>query len=95
MNNLNRRNFIKGAAVVAASASLPRFAIGSAHSSANSKLNVAIIGAGGRGRASINALVDENLVAFCDVDEVTAASTYKDFPDVPRFQDFREMLDKK
>ena len=95
MNNLNRRYFLKGAAAIAASASLSRFAIGSAGPSANSKLNVAIIGAGGRGRASINALVDENIIAFCDVDEVTAAGTYNDFPEVPRFQDFREMLDKK
>lgn len=95
MNHLNRRHFLKGTAVVAASVSLPKFAIGSAGASANSKLNVAVIGAGGRGRASINALVDENLVAFCDVDEKNATSTYKDFPKVPQYQDFREMLDKQ
>ena len=95
MNTLNRRHFLKGAAVVSASTVLPHFAIGSSSPSANSKLNVAVIGAGGRGRASINALVDENFVAFCDVDDVTAAGTYTDFPEVPRFKDFREMLDKK
>ena len=94
MKNLNRRYFLKGMAAAAASTALPRFSIGSSGPSANSKLNVAIIGAGGRGRASINALADEKLVAFCDVDEKTATSTYKDFPDVPRFQDFREMLEK-
>lgn len=93
-NQFTRRHFLKSTATVAASLHLPKFAIGSSGPSANSKLNVAIIGSGNRGRASINALVDENLVAFCDVDEQTAAPTYKDFPDVPRFQDFREMLDK-
>ena len=94
MKNLTRRSFLKGTAAVAASATLPRFAIGSSGTSANSKLNVAVIGAGGRGRASINALVDENLVAFCDVDDATAAETYRDFPEVPRYQDFRVMIDK-
>ena len=95
MNHLNRRSFLKTSAVIAASTTLPRYAIGSSGASPHSKLNVAVIGAGNRGRASINALVDENLVAFCDVDEKTAAPTYKDFPDVPRYQDFREMLDKR
>ena len=66
---MNRRNFIRGAGVLAASTVFPNFAIASSGRSANNKLNVAVIGAGGRGRASINALVDENLVAFCDVDE--------------------------
>jgi predicted dehydrogenase len=93
MNPLNRRHFLKGIAAVAASTTLPLFAIGQSGPSANRKLNVAVIGPGGRGRASINALVDENIVAFADVDEVTAAGTYKDFPKVPRFQDFREMMD--
>ena len=36
----------------------------------------------------------ENIVAFADPDEKRAARTFKEYPDVPRFKDFRQMLDK-
>ncbi|GAA4237963.1 Gfo/Idh/MocA family oxidoreductase [Postechiella marina] len=35
-----------------------------------------------------------NIVAFCDVDDKAAATAYKMLPNVPRFKDFRVMLDK-
>ena len=73
---------------------LPSFAIGKSGPSANGKLNVAFIGAGGRARALIGGLPNENFVAFCDVDEQRAAQTYSEYPDVPRFKDFRRMFDK-
>ena len=38
---------------------------------------------------------EENLVAFCDVDDVRAAKTYNEFPDVPRWRDYRRMLEKR
>ncbi len=37
---------------------------------------------------------EENLVAFCDVDDARAEKTYEEFPDVPRFRDYRVMLDQ-
>jgi predicted dehydrogenase len=52
------------------------------------------VGVGGRGRAAVDALAEERLVAFCDVDDVRAAGTYQTYPDVPRFRDYREMLDR-
>ena len=62
---------------------------------ANAKLNLAHVGCGGRGRELIGGLSrQENSVALCDVNESRAAQTFKNFPDLPRFQDFREMLDK-
>ena len=62
--------------------------------SPNNRLNIALIGVGGRGRAAITDLKTENFVAFCDVDEVRASETFKEHPDVPRFSDYRQMLDK-
>jgi predicted dehydrogenase len=62
--------------------------------SPNSKLNVACVGVGGRGAAAVNAMKGENLVAFCDVDDARAARTFTQYPDVPRFRDFRRMLDQ-
>jgi predicted dehydrogenase len=61
--------------------------------SPNEKLNIAAIGAGGMGRANIDACSTENIVALCDVDEVRAGDTYKSYPQAKRYRDFRAMLD--
>jgi predicted dehydrogenase len=69
------------------------------------RLNVAIIGAGGRGGAAVQGMKDENIVAICDVDSDRAASALKSlkekFPDeaarhesVPLFNDYRKMFDR-
>ncbi len=71
---------------------LPRRVFG-----ANERINVAFIGVGGRGVAAIRSLQhhkEVNIAAFTDVDEMRASETYKSFPTVPRFIDFRVMLDK-
>ena len=61
------------------------------------RLNVAIIGAGGRGAAGVMALKDNplaNLVAFADVDDRRASKTFEILSDIPRYKDFRKMLDE-
>lgn len=95
MNLKNRRQFLQGVVAASALTAFPRFSIGKSGPSANSKLNVAFIGVGGRARTLISGLKNENFVAFCDVDDAWAAKTYSEYPNVPRFEDFREMLDKK
>ena len=60
----------------------------------NEKLNIACIGCGGKGFGDINEVSSENIVALCDVDDERAADTFKNYPDVPKFKDFRRMLDK-
>jgi len=63
------------------------------------KVNLACCGIGHRGGSITNSLYETghaNIVALCDVD-MGAKHTQKilkQFPDVPRFQDFREMFDK-
>jgi len=57
-------------------------------------LNVAAIGAGGKGAVDIGYCAEENVVALCDVDEVNAAASFRKFPDAKRFKDFRVMLDQ-
>lgn len=65
----------------------------------NERVNLACIGIGNRGAEIIRDLYKTglvNVVALCDVD-MGAAHTLgilKEFPDVPRFQDFRKMFDK-
>jgi predicted dehydrogenase len=62
--------------------------------SPNEKLNIAAIGAGGKGASDIMHSKDENIVALCDVDWDRAAEIFKAFPDVPKYRDYRNMLDK-
>jgi hypothetical protein len=62
--------------------------------SANEKLNIAAIGCGGKGHSDIGGCASQNIVALCDVDDRRAAGAFKDYPDVPKFRDFRVMLDK-
>ena len=65
---------------------------------ANEKLNVAVVGAGGRGYDTVRAIGDlaknANLVALCDVDDERAAPAFKRYPNAKRFRDYRVMLDK-
>jgi predicted dehydrogenase len=63
---------------------------------ANDRLNVAVIGAGGRGGDNLRAVArTENIVSLCDVDERRAAGAYRDFPRAARHHDFRRMLERE
>ncbi|MBN2506882.1 MAG: Gfo/Idh/MocA family oxidoreductase [Verrucomicrobia bacterium] len=63
---------------------------------ANEKLNIGLVGVGGRGNWFVSAIpnIGANLAAFCDVNETKNPSAYERFPKIPRFQDYRRMLDK-
>lgn len=66
------------------------------YKSPNEKLNIASIGAGGKASSDIHACSEtENIVALCDVDEKRAAQTFAQFPQVPKYRDYRVMLDKE
>lgn len=66
------------------------------YKSPNEKLNIASIGAGGKAQSDIaGCAATENIVALCDVDEVSAKRTFERFPNVPKFADYRAMLDKQ
>src|SRR5690606_3108181 len=90
---LTRRSFLqKSTLASAAVAAFPAIMRGQSNVAPNSRVNIAIIGAGGRGRNAVQALTGETFVAFCDVDDARAAETYAEYPDVPRFRDYREMF---
>lgn len=63
--------------------------------SPNNKLNVALIGAGGRASANLGGVSGENIVALCDVDDRRAAGAYNKYPNVNKYTDFRVMLEKQ
>ncbi len=95
---MKRRSFLKQTGgALAASTVFPSFAIGKPGPSANSKLNVAFIGAGGwiARQPYQQGCSEENLVAFCDVDRACCAENMKNWRTTqPFYEDFRVMLDK-
>jgi predicted dehydrogenase len=90
----NRRSFITTSALAAGALALPRVSRARPGRSPNGKVAVAVVGVGGKGKDAVTRGAEEQLVAFCDVDDQRACDAYKAHPDVPRFKDFRVMLDK-
>ncbi len=89
--NISRRQFAKGtAAALAIPIFLPSRVFG-----ANERLNVAAIGAGGKGAVDIDGCSRENILAMADVDYVRAATSFKRFTKANRYHDFRKMLEKE
>jgi predicted dehydrogenase len=88
---MNRRDFIRRTSAAGALTGLSVSRLRAR--SANDKLNVAAIGAGGMGAGNVRKCAGENIVALCDVDSKRAAETFNRFPRARRFRDFRVMLD--
>lgn len=59
----------------------------------NEKLNIAVIGCGGRGGSNLQAVSSENIVSLCDVYEPSLSSAGGRFPAARRFTDFRKVYD--
>lgn len=57
------------------------------------RLNVAIVGIGGRGESNVKGMKGQNIVALCDVDERRAGKVFDQHPKARRFTDFRKMFD--
>ena len=91
MQNLSRRSFLKS---TAAATSGLLFIPGCISNSPNNRLNIAVIGVGGRGKANWSKVPRENIVAMCDVDDNRAAAGYNMFPKARKFKDFRVMFDQ-
>jgi len=94
-NMVQRRRFLKSTAAVGMGlVILPSGTLSGANAPSN-KLNVALIGVGGRGRAHQGPISSENIVALCDVDENHLATAAKKFPNAKQYVDWRKCLDQK
>ena len=95
-----RRDFNKKVVMASSLFIVPRHVLGGkGYVAPSDQLNIAAIGAGGKGASDINnASVQgrERVVALCDVDfSGSAASTVKMFPKANLYADYRIMLDKE
>ena len=95
LSRLDRREFIKTSSLAAGALAfgVPAFLRGQ---NLNSKLNIACIGIGGKGRSDTDACAGENIVALCDVDSGSAAYAMqtKKYPSARFYKDFRQLLDQ-
>jgi hypothetical protein len=98
----NRRAFLRqaatgglGLAVLNDSGSARGFAV-------NEQLQIAVVGVGGRGKdfvaeegwSSVRQQMGGRIAALCDVNRQKAADAFQRYPDVPKFEDFRVMIDE-
>jgi predicted dehydrogenase len=100
----SRRVFLKGALVGGAVTILtPRIlraaAATSAQTRTSGKVNLACVGIGGQGGSDVGSLAQTglaNIVALCDTDmgAQPTQGVLRNYPNVPRFQDFRKMFDQ-
>jgi predicted dehydrogenase len=106
---INRRRFLQASGISAAAAGFwltggvtESFA---AQPGANERLNIAMIGCGGRAGGfnpktqrydgNLAGVHQENIVALCDVDQSRARNMFDHYPKVTKYTDFRQMLDKQ
>ena len=76
MNNIKRRSFLKSTAIFTGATIISPSILSCQNP--NSKLNIAVIGVGGRGGANFNPVLEsENIVAMCDVDDNRAKNCYE------------------
>jgi predicted dehydrogenase len=113
-NDFNRRDFVKSASLTVAGAAtgafagvfsiVPRHVLGgtapdgSRIIAPSDKLNIAGVGAGGKGFSDTNNAFNNganNLVALCDVDWNRAKQNFDKHPTAKRYRDYREMFEKE
>jgi predicted dehydrogenase len=90
----NRRAFLQQAALAGAGFWVAGGTAPGQQRSPHERLNIAIIGAGGRGGANTAAVAGENVVALCDVDDHHLGRAAERYPRARRYHDFRRLLDR-
>lgn len=89
---LSRRHFIGAATLATGSAFLGFPSILRARNP-NDKLNVAVIGCGGRGAGNLSEVAGENIVALCDVNERNLDGAARKHSSARKFTDYRRLYD--
>ena len=104
-SGLSRRSFLERSALATVGLTIvPRHVLGGqGYRAPSDRLNIAGVGAGGRGEDVLEGASGyneetgetlDNIVALCDVDDKQAAPTYKRYASAKRYTDYRVMLDE-
>lgn len=88
----NRRRFLQSSAAAAGAivCGAPAILRGQ---NLNERLNIAIVGSGGRGASNLRSVESENIVALCDVNAKNLNFAAQRHPRARTFADFRNMYD--
>ncbi len=90
MPRTSRRQFLRTSAAGVAALGAPAFLRAR---NPNEKLNIAVIGCGGRGATNLRGVGGENIVALCDVSEDNLEKAAREYPGAKKFRDFRKLYD--
>ena len=87
----SRRQFLQTTALAAGALTLgfPALVRGK---NLNGKLNIAVIGAGGKGAVDTDCCATENILALCDADRNNCAGQLLKYPEAKFYVNFRQML---
>ena len=91
---ISRRRFIKYSSLAGAAAFAAPYIMRAQDQSPNNKLNIGVIGAGGKGSSDTDSCAGENIVALCDVDQNTLNKRGEKYPSAKLFKDYRKMLEE-
>lgn len=98
---VSRRSFLASTAAVAATVVTANGALAKPKKPASApaksdQFRFAQIGCGGKGKGDLTSTIGAGgkLVAMCDVDAARAAKLFEEHAEVPKFTDFRKLLDK-
>ncbi|MHB0961148.1 MAG: Gfo/Idh/MocA family protein [Pirellulaceae bacterium] len=96
-SKIHRRDWLRTTAAAGASLIVLRDSRSARGYFANEKLGVALVGLSGRGAWFVETIprIGEDVVALCDVNQKRSAEAFQRFPTVPKFRDFRTMLDER
>jgi predicted dehydrogenase len=98
-NKKTRRDFLKTTSLAAAGFFIvPRHVLGRGFIAPSDQLNIAGIGAGGKGESDLfefSKSPKARIVTFCDVDPKQAVNTVKRFSKAKFYTDYREMLENE
>ena len=88
---INRRQFTRTLLTTAGAVGVaPAFLRGQ---NLNNKLNIAVIGVGGRGGGNLESVASENIVALCDVNAKNLDKASAKYPQARKHADFRKVFD--
>jgi predicted dehydrogenase len=96
--NYSRRSFLRDATIASSFFIVPRHVLGRGFIAPSDKLNIAGIGAGGKGESDLFEFAKSpkvNIVALCDVDDRQSKKSRERNPKAKYYKDFRVMLEKE
>jgi predicted dehydrogenase len=94
LRGYSRRRFLQTATATLATVSIVPSKLVRGYA-ANEKVNIGIIGAGGRGGANLRGVSSENIVALCDIDHGRLESAARNFEGARTYTDYRQLLDNE